>query len=112
MGPKTIKQLNLLQVTTVADFINHKNQWQLQNMMKKRYDYYHKYFTGNEFNDMTSTRLTKSVGCDFTFEYNTADFKTINTTITKIAKTVSYRADNQALVGCIIVFALKNKDHK
>ncbi|MFA6738948.1 MAG: DNA polymerase IV [Bacilli bacterium] len=113
VGKKTAIFFMDIGIQTIGDFVHYNDQAYLKSKLGKMYDVLIKWANGNDESIVhTESSDAKSVGNSRTFSHDTTDYQEIKEMFSKLAKSVSRRAQRDELFGVTISITIRYYDFR
>ncbi len=113
VGKKTAKFFLDNGVQTIGEFVHYNDQAYLKSKLGKMYGLLFNWANGNDDSIVhTESFDAKSVGNSRTFAHDTSDYQEIKEMFSKLAKSVSRRAQRDELFGMTISITIRYYDFK
>ncbi len=113
VGKKTAIFFMDIGIHTIGDFVHYNDQAYLKSKLGKMYDVLIKWANGNDESIVhTESSDAKSVGNSRTFSHDTTDYQEIKEMFSKLAKSVSRRAQRDELFGVTISITIRYYDFR
>lgn len=113
VGKKTAIFFMDIGIQTIGDFVHYNDQAYLKSKLGKMYDVLIKWANGNDESIVhTESSDAKSVGNSRTFSHDTTDYQEIKEMFSKLAKSVSRRAQRDELFGVTISITIRYNDFR
>lgn len=113
VGKKTAIFFMDIGIQTIGDFVHYNDQVYLKSKLGKMYDVLIKWANGNDESIVhTESSDAKSVGNSRTFSHDTTDYQEIKEMFSKLAKSVSRRAQRDELFGVTISITIRYYDFR